>query len=194
MGEWDGRGMAGAGMAPAADSVGTFQLHSVVVMALGGGQVLGWHLLRTRWGLDRAFGIEPAVLGRWLAFVEVRAAAFAAGRSRFRVLRTWPRAQGNPGADVLAKSCELCWERFVACANRLRVGLTQRFLWPNQRRQWLSRVGPSLRRRSSILSHSKSPRQLLAERFLYLALSSLFTVRLGNHGYRLLQDLVRYTK
>ena len=123
-------------------SGGSLGLHSVAVMGCGGvGQVLGWHLLRTRWGLDRAFGIEPAVLGRWLAFVEVRAAAFAAGRSRFRVLRTWPRAQGNPGADVLAKSCELCWERFVACANRLRVGLTQRFLWPNQRRQWLSRVG-----------------------------------------------------
>ncbi len=36
----------------------------------GARQVLGWHLLRTRWGLDRAFGIEPAVLRRWLAFVE----------------------------------------------------------------------------------------------------------------------------
>ena len=32
--------------------------------------MLGWHLLHTRWGLDRAFGIEPAVLRRWLAFVE----------------------------------------------------------------------------------------------------------------------------
>ena len=36
MGFWAGRGM-GAGMAPAADSVGTFQLHSVLVTAGDGG-------------------------------------------------------------------------------------------------------------------------------------------------------------
>ena len=41
-----------------------------------GGQALGWHLLRDRWGLHAAFGIEAPVLRAWLAFV---AAAYGRG-------------------------------------------------------------------------------------------------------------------
>ena len=39
-------------------------------------QVLGWHLLRDRWGLHAALGIEAPVLRAWLAFV---ASAYGAG-------------------------------------------------------------------------------------------------------------------
>ena len=96
-------------------SGGSLGLHSVAVMGCGGvGQVLGWHLLRTRWGLDRAFGIEPAVLGRWLAFVEVRAAAFAAGRSRYRVLgpETGPRGtRERMGIQLRGTRERMCWRR-----------------------------------------------------------------------------------
>ena len=88
-------------------SGGSLGLHSVAVMGCGGvGQVLGWHLLRTRWGLDRAFGIEPAVLGRWLAFVEVRAAAFAAGRSRSPGFGSYRRGPGLRGTRE-----RMCWRR-----------------------------------------------------------------------------------